>query len=124
MISSQDGKAVNILEECNRDVWEASEGASKKDAWVVIDMKCSLKLQEIQLIHGGGEFSTKGFSVFGSDNSTGPLIRLFMGEVERVKVEIDCFYMIQQVWIVLCLEWMLHKQTNFRGLSSTKFHHN
>ena len=73
-----------------------------KDALVVIDMKCSLKLQEIQLINGAGEFSTEGFSVLGSDNSTGPWIRLFMGEVERVKVEVNCFYMIQQDMRVLC----------------------
>ena len=88
MISSQDGKAVNILEEYNRDVWEAAEGALRIDASVVIDMKCSLKLQEIQLINGGAEFITKGFSVLGSDNSTGPWSRLFMGELEKVTVQV------------------------------------
>ena len=67
----------------------ASQGGLRKEDWVVIDMKCSLKLQEIQLINGGGEFSTKGFSVFGSDNSTGPWSRLYTGEMERVTVEVE-----------------------------------
>ena len=77
--------AANILEECNRELWEAPGGALRNDACLVIDMKCSLKLQEIQMLNGAGEFSTKGFSVFGSNNSTGPWSRLYTGELERVE---------------------------------------
>ena len=92
LITQNGEETAKILEECNREVWEVSEGALRKDAWLVIDMKCSIQLQEIQLINGAGEFSTKGFSVFGSDNSTGPWSRLYTGELERVAVEVGWSY--------------------------------
>ena len=46
-------------------------------------MKCPLKLQEIHVINGIGDFSTKRFSVFGGLKDTGPWDWLFTVELEQ-----------------------------------------
>ena len=87
--NSEQGKAaVNIIGECSDEPWAAAEEATGENAHMVIDMKCPLKLQEIQLINGVGDFSTKSFSLFGSQESTGPWSRLYTGEMERSRIEV------------------------------------
>jgi hypothetical protein len=71
------------LEDCNREVWNAAEGAVEEDAEIVIDMKCPIKLQEIQIMNGVGDFSTKRFTVFGSGDSRGPWTWLYSGGVKE-----------------------------------------
>ena len=46
-------------------------------------MKCPIKLQEIKLINGVGDFSTKGFTVFGAHAGDGPWVKLFGGALEK-----------------------------------------
>ena len=87
-IISKNGDKPNILEECSEDVWNAAEGATGEDAEIIVDMKCPIKLQEIQAINGIGEFSSKGFSVMGSASNTGPWKRIHLGELEEVKEEV------------------------------------
>ena len=77
-----------ILEECGGGVWNAAEGAAEEDAEMVIDMKCPLQLQEIQVINGVGDFSTKRFTVFGSGDSRGPWTWLYSGGLEEGRVEV------------------------------------
>ena len=88
VIRNEDTGAANIIEECGKEPWIASEGAIGEDAKMVIDVKCPLKLQEVQLINGVGDFSTKSFSVFGSQDSTGPWSRLYKGELKEGRVEV------------------------------------
>ena len=55
---------------------------------IVIDMKCSIEFQKIELINGFGDSITRGFSVFGSHNSTGPWRRLYTGELDEISAEV------------------------------------
>ena len=48
---------------------------------IVIDMKCPIKIKEVELINGAKDFTTKGFSLFGSHNITGPWSWLYTGEI-------------------------------------------
>ena len=64
-------------------MWNAAEGSIEEDAELVIDMKCPIKLQEIQIINGDGDFSTKSFTVFGSVDSRGPWTWLYSGGIEE-----------------------------------------
>jgi hypothetical protein len=89
---SKNAKESNVLEECSGDAWNADEGAIGEDAEMVIDMKCPHKLQEVQVINGVGDFSTRGFSVLGSTNSTGPWKKIYIGELEKRMDEVWWFY--------------------------------
>ena len=60
----------------------------KEKAEIVIDMKCPIKLKEIQLVNGVGDFSSKDFSVLGSHNSNGPWSKLYTGELQEGRYEV------------------------------------
>ena len=79
---------VNIFDECSGEVWEAPSGAVNEEAAIIIDMQCAIKLQQIQIINGAGDFKTKEFSVFGSHESSGPWIKVFTGELYVDNVEV------------------------------------
>ena len=51
-------------------------------------MGCPRKLEEIQIMNGIGDFSSKGFSVFGASSSDGPWKRIYKGELEEGKEEV------------------------------------
>ena len=88
-INSKKNREENkILEERSEEVWNAAEGAIKEDAEIVIDMKWPLKLQEVKIINGVGDFSTKSFTVFGSQYSRGPWSWLYNGELEEGRAEV------------------------------------
>ena len=77
-----------IFEECSGGVWNAAEGAIEDEAELVIDMGCPLMLEEIQIINGLGDFSTKSFTVFGSQDSNGPWIQLYVGVLKQSTIEV------------------------------------
>ena len=86
--SKQNGIQANILEECNKEQWNAPERALGEDAEVQIDMICPFRLQEIQIINGNGEFKTKKFSVFVSNNRTGPWRKVITGLLDTGEVKV------------------------------------
>ena len=51
-------------------------------------MGCPKKLEEVQILNGIGDFSSKGFSVFGASSSNGPWKRIYKGELEEGKEEV------------------------------------
>jgi hypothetical protein len=51
-------------------------------------MKCPIKLQEIKLKNRVGDFKTKGFTIFGSYNITGPWSKLYSGEMDEGMVKV------------------------------------
>lgn len=69
-----------IFEECSEEAWTTVG----KEAALIIDVGCPLKLQEIQIINGVKDFSTKRFSVLGGEQNNGPWSFLFTGELEQV----------------------------------------
>ena len=73
----------SILRDCNKEVWRASEGVSGVDAEIIVDMKCPIELQEVQLINGVGEFLVKNFVVYGSNNSSDLWNMLFEEELDQ-----------------------------------------
>ena len=76
---------------CSTDIWKAPEGATGEEASIVIDMKCSIEFQKVEMINGIGDFITKGFSIFGSNNSKGPWRKLYMGEFDLSSSEVRKF---------------------------------
>ena len=80
---------MNILEECSGDVWNAAEGATGKDASIVVDMKCPMKLQEVQFVNEVGDFGSRQFSVFGSSSSTGPWKSIYSGAAKEGREQVS-----------------------------------
>ena len=80
--------SVNILDVCSKEQWNAQEGAIGTEARLVIDTNCPLKLSEVQLLNGIEDFSTKGFTILGSYNITGPWKKLYSGELETGRGEV------------------------------------
>ena len=87
MISSSTEEVANILQ-CSAKQWNALEGGIGEDAEIIIDMKCPEKLTDIQLINGVGDFGTKRFSIFGSQNSTWPWTWIYTGELMEGRTEV------------------------------------
>ena len=82
-----DSEVPDIVGQCSRELWTASDGATGEEEMLAVDIGCPMKLQEVHIINGFGDFATKSFSVFGSKYSKGPWDRLYMGKlVEEVKV--------------------------------------
>ena len=88
IIGNTNTKGATILDECQNEGWNAPEGATGDDAEMVIDMGCPIKLQDISLINGIGDFRTKQFSVFASINTVGPWKILYSGELGEVINEV------------------------------------
>ena len=88
IVNSKGNKEANLFDVCNEDAWTAPEGSVGKDAEIVLDMKCPIKLHQIQVTNGAGDFSTKGFTVSGSHSKTGPWSKLYTGEMELGDVEV------------------------------------
>ena len=78
----------NILRDCSKKMWEATKQNAGEDAELIMNMKCPIELQEIELINGFGEFQTKEFSVYGSHNSTGIWNMLFEGTLDQESAEV------------------------------------
>ena len=91
MITDENVEESDIFEGCSKAGWKAPEGATGDDAKIVIDMGCPLKLQDIQLMNGAGDFSTEGFSVFASNNERGPWNELYSGILENIVSEVSLF---------------------------------
>ena len=91
IVNNDNTEINNILGKCSIGQWNAPEGALDDDAEIVIDMKCPIKMKELELINGGGDFSTNRFSLFGSHNSTGPWSWLFTGEIDEGRDEVRSF---------------------------------
>ena len=89
--TSENTEESDIFEECSKEGWKPAEGATGDDASIVIDMGCPLKLQDIQLINGAGDFSTERFSLFASHNSKGPWNELYSGILENNISEVSLF---------------------------------
>ena len=81
-MSSNNEEDESILEHCSDHSWTAKPKDGGSDSEIVLDMKCPMKLQEIQLDNNDGKFGTKEFSVFSSMLETGPWVNLFKGEME------------------------------------------
>ena len=95
IVTSKSSEEINIFDECSQEEWNATEGALGNNAEIVIDLKCPIKLQEIQITNGIGDFSTKGFSIFGSQSSLGPWKRIFSGEMQKNRMEVRKSIMFQ-----------------------------
>ena len=80
------------MTECSDETWIAPEDTTQTAALFLIDMKCPMKLQEVQLRNSVGEFGTKTFSVFGSDNSAGPWELLYNGGLEQGSDEVSTMF--------------------------------
>ena len=79
----------NILEECSDESWDVPAGATGDEAAIVVDMQCPIWLQDIQVINGVGDHSTKEFTVLGAHDGAGPWEQLFTGELEEGMVEVS-----------------------------------
>ena len=88
----EDRRAAKIMTECSDETWIAPEDTTQTAALFLIDMKCPMKLQEVQLRNSVGEFGTKTFSVFGSDNSAGPWELLYNGGLEQGSDEVSTMF--------------------------------
>ena len=88
IITNKKNEGDHIFDECSDKVWNAPEGAVGEDAEIVIDMKCPIKLLQIQLKNGVGDFSTRDFSVFGSHSSSGPWSKVYTGELKEGATEV------------------------------------
>ena len=69
-------------------MWEGTKENDREDAELIMDMKCPIELQEIQLINGFGAFQIKEFDVYGSHNSSGPWNMLLEGTLDPDSVEV------------------------------------
>ena len=74
-----------LLDECNTGLWKSKKEDIKEDASILIDMKCPLKLQELQMINGDSEYSIKEFSIFGSNSRKGPWSKLQSDKLKQGK---------------------------------------
>ena len=81
-MSSKNEEDGSILELCSDHSWAVKAKDGGNDTEIVIDMKCPMQLQEIELVNNDGKFGTKEFSVFSSTLETGPWENLFNGEME------------------------------------------
>ena len=88
IINNKNSETLSILEKCDNAQWNAEEGAVKENAMIVIDVKCPIKMKEIEIINGAKEFSTKDFSLFGSHNSTVPWSWIYTGEIMELSTEV------------------------------------
>ena len=61
-IDHHTNEKASIFDECNKGAWNAPEGATGKEAEIIVDMQCGMKLQQIQVVNGAGNFKTKEFS--------------------------------------------------------------
>ena len=95
IVTSKSSEEINIFDECSQEEWNATEGALGNEAEIVIDLKCPIKLKEIQITNGIGDFSTKGFSFFGSQSSLGPWKTIFTGDMQENKMEVRPSIMFQ-----------------------------
>lgn len=89
----EDRRAAKIMNECSDEAWIAPEGVTQTAAMFLIDMKCPMKLQEVQLRNSVEEFGTKMFSVFGSHNSAGPWELLYTGGLEEGRDEVSNMFL-------------------------------
>ena len=67
---------------------ETSEEAFGEKSEIVMDMKCPIELQAVEIINGVGDFITKDFVIHGSHVVTGPWNMLFAGELDNNSVEV------------------------------------
>ena len=67
---------------------ETSEEAFGQKSEIVMDMKCPIELQAVEIINGVGDFITKDFVIHGSHDITGPWNMLFAGELDNSSVEV------------------------------------
>ena len=81
VISSKNAPTVSIFDKCSEEAWKAAEGATGNDAEIVLDYGCPIKLQEVHLLNGDGDFRTKSFSVLGSQSTDGPWKSIITGEM-------------------------------------------
>ena len=88
IIGNTNTEGATILDGCQNEGWKAPEGATGDDAEIVIDMGCPIKLQDISLINGVGDFSTKQFSLFASDKTVGPWKILYSEDLGEVVNEV------------------------------------
>ena len=88
VLGNKKGNEEKIFEKCSGEVWNTAEGAINEDAEIEIDMECPFKLEEIQIINGVGDFSTKRFSVFGSLDSS-RWTWLYSGELQEGGFEVS-----------------------------------
>ena len=67
---------------------ETSEEAFGEKSEIVMDMKCPIELQAVEIINGVGDFITKDFVIHGSHIVTGPWNVLFAGELDSSSFEV------------------------------------
>ena len=71
----------NILELCNNKYWRPPVGKTRKEAEIIVDLKCQTILDSFSILNRFGDFGTKKFSLHGSRDKQGPWTELFQGEL-------------------------------------------
>ena len=103
------------MAECSDEAWIAPEGVTQTAAMFLIDIKWPLKLHEVQLRNSVGEFGTKTFFVFGSDNSAGPWELLYTRALDQGSAEVSTMFVISFVSFYLqqkCCNQTSHSDQN------------
>lgn len=73
----------------------------------MFDYGCPIKLQEVQLINGDGDFITKSFSVLGSQSTDGPWKSILTGEMGADRDEVSLYFKPIQN-LIFCLNIRKH----------------
>ena len=73
----------NILESCNNEFWRAANGKAGEEAEMIVDLKCTTQIESFSIINGFGDFGTKKYTLFGSENLEGPWTEIHSGELPQ-----------------------------------------
>ena len=73
----------NVTSKCNNDYWRAPLGETGEDPAIIVDLKCSIRLESFSIINGFGDFGIKDFSLFGSRSMEGPWKELYNGNLPQ-----------------------------------------
>ena len=88
----------DILNASAENMWKAAVGSKGIDAELVVDMKCPMKLLNIEMINGEGDFGIREFSVHGSKELDGPWKILHQSKLDEGGLKVNRFLFSEEFY--------------------------
>ena len=82
---NKDTTGSNVLHDCNVDAsyWRSHIGKTGSEAELIMDIGCLIRLEQISLRNGFGDFGTKQYSVWGARSVTSSWVSLHNGTLGK-----------------------------------------
>ena len=74
-------ESENITTPCNNYYWRAPLEKTGEEAEIIVDLKCSTRLDSFSIMNGFGDFGIKKYSLTGARTLEGPWTELYRGEL-------------------------------------------